>query len=128
MKLLLDTHIWLWHLLGDAQLSRTHRHLIEDEGTDLLISSISIWEAHLMIEKDRLPVTEPPGVWVRKALRAMQVREAAITFAIAIRSRSVGLKHQDPADRFIAATATELKVPLLTADDRIRSCPDLRCL
>ncbi len=128
MKVLLDTHVWLWHLLGDPQLSRTYRHLIEDENTDLVISSITIWEAHLLIEKDRLPVTEPPGVWLRHALRAMQVREAPITFAIAMRSRSVGLLHQDPADRFIAATALEMKLPLITADDRIRSCPDLRCL
>ena len=128
MKVLLDTHVWLWYLLGDPHLSQTHRHLIEDESIELLLSSISVWEAHLLIEKDRLPVTSPPADWIRSALRTLQVREAGVTFAIAVRSRTLALQHQDPADRFIAATALELKAPLLTADERLLACPDLRCL
>jgi PIN domain nuclease of toxin-antitoxin system len=128
MKVVLDTHVWLWYLLGDPHLSQTHRHLIEDESIDLSLSSISIWEAHLLIEKERLPVSDPPDVWIRNALRTLQVREAGVTFAIAVRSRTVALTHQDPGDRFIAATAIELKAPLLTADERLRACPDLRCL
>ena len=128
MKVLLDTHVWLWYLLGDNRLSRTQRNIIEDETTDLVLSSISIWEAHLLIEKNRLPVDEPPGIWVKSALRTLQVREAGVTFAIALRSRSLALDHQNPADRFIAATAIELKASLLTGDERIPACPDVRCL
>jgi len=128
VKVLLDTHIWLWYLLGDDRLSRTHRNIIDDETVDLSLSSISIWEAHLLIEKQRLPVTEAPGVWIWNALQTLQVREAGITFAIALRSRSLALSHQDPADRFIGATSIELKAPLLTADERLRACSDLHCL
>ena len=51
-----------------------------------------------------------------------------INETIATRSRSIMLDHQDPADRFIAATAAEMKVPLLTADQRLLACPDIRCL
>jgi len=128
MKVLLDTHVWLWYLLGDPQMSQTHRTLIEDEGTDLYLSSISVWEAHLLIEKQRLPVTDGPREWIAQALRALQVRESGITFGIAMRSRSLALDYQDPADRFIAATAIETKMPLLTVDERLRACPELRCL
>ena len=81
-----------------------------------------------MIEKNRLPVDDPPGVWIRNALRILHVREAGVTFAIALRSRSVALDHQDPADRFIAATAIELKAALLTADASLLACADVRCL
>lgn len=128
MKVLLDTHIWLWYLLGDGRLSQSHRDIIDDEVVDLSLSSISIWEAHLFIEKERLPVNEAPGVWIRKALHTLQVREAGITFAIALRSRSLALSHQDPADRFIGATSIEMKAPLLTVDERLRACPDIHCL
>jgi len=128
VKVLLDTHIWLWYLLGDDRLSQSHRNIIDDETVDLSLSSISIWEAHLLIEKERLPVNEAPGVWIRNALRTLQVREAGITFAIALRSRSLALSHQDPADRFIGATSIEMKAPLLTVDERLRVCPDIHCL
>jgi PIN domain nuclease of toxin-antitoxin system len=127
VKVLLDTHTWLWYLLGHHQLSKRHRKIIEDESTELSLSSISIWEVHLLIEKNRLPVNEPPAIWIKNALGMLQVREAGITFAIALRSRSLALNNQDPADRFIAATAIEMKVPLLTADERLLACPDIRC-
>ena len=128
MKVLLDTHVWLWYLLGDDRLSLTHRNIIDDETVDLLLSSISVWEAHLLIEKQRLPISEAPEVWIWNALRTLQVREAGITFAIALRSRSLALPHHDPADRFIGATSIEMKAPLLTADERLLACSDLHCL
>lgn len=128
MKLLLDTHIWIWYLLGDARLSRTHRTLMEDDDNELLLSSISVWEAHMLIEKKRLVVSTGPAAWIRQALRSVQVRETGITFAIAVRSRALAVEHQDPADRFIAATAIEMKLPLLTADQHLLDFPEIRCL
>lgn len=114
--------------LADDRLSQTHRNIIEDENTELFLSPISIWETHLLIEKNRLPVDEAPGVWIQKALKALPVREAGISFAIALRSRSLTVAHQDPADRFIAATAIEMKASLLTADARLLACAEIRCL
>jgi PIN domain nuclease of toxin-antitoxin system len=128
VRVLLDTHIWLWYLLGDERLSAKHRQIIEDEQTDLALSSISIWETHRLIERGRLPVTVPAAEWIQLALRTLPVREAGLTFAIAIRSRSIPLAHPDPADRFIAATAIETKAPLLTADERLLACAGLHCI
>jgi PIN domain nuclease of toxin-antitoxin system len=116
MKAMLDTHVWLWYLLGDERLSPRIREIIGDDEVELWLSPVSIWEAHLLIERERLPVTEPPSLWVKKALRLLPVREASLTFAIAVRSRAVSLTHQDPVDRFIAATAPEMSLPLLTVD------------
>ena len=127
MRALFDTHTWLWYLRGSKRLSATHRRIIEDETTELWLSPISIWEVHLLIEKGRMKVGEPPATWIRNALHALRVREAAITFAIARRSRSVGLQHDDPADRFIAATALEMKLTLLTEDERLVRCRELNC-
>jgi PIN domain nuclease of toxin-antitoxin system len=52
-------------------------------------------------------------------LRSSHVYEAALTYAIAMRSRQIQLPHQDPADRFIAATAIEYAFPLITADEHL---------
>ena len=128
MRVVLDTHVWIWYLLGDSRLTDAHRRTIEDQGVELWISAITVWEAHLLIERGRLPVTQPASVWIPLALRTLPVREAAITFAIATRSRALTLMHEDPADRFIAATAVEMKAPLLTSDDRLLACPQLQAL
>lgn len=80
----------------------------------------------MLIEKNRLPADEAPSGWIQKALRVLPVREAGISFAIALRSRSLTVAHQDPADRFSAATATELKASLLTANARLAAYGDIR--
>lgn len=114
--------------LADDRLSQTHRNSIEDENAELFLSPISIWETHLLIEKNRLPVDEAPGISIRKALKALPVREAGSSFATALRLRSLTVAHQDPADRFIAATAIEMKASILTADERLLACRAIGCL
>jgi PIN domain nuclease of toxin-antitoxin system len=128
MKVILDTHIWLWYMLGDKQLPSSHREMIADENVELWLSPISIWEAHLLIERERLSIRESAAAWIKRALQLLPVREAGLTFAIARRSRMLAVSHQDPADRFIAATAIELDIPLLTADKRLKDCSDLNCI
>ncbi|MCC6540135.1 MAG: type II toxin-antitoxin system VapC family toxin [Bryobacterales bacterium] len=129
MRLLLDTHVWLWFLAGDKRLSRRQRQAIEDPAAVLFLSPISLWETCLLIEQGRLPAKAgSTHQWIEQARQALPVREAPLTFAIAALSRQIDLPHQDPADRFIAATALELKMPLLTSDERLAGCEGLRCL
>ena len=128
MKVLLDTHVWLWCLLADKRLAKTHRALIEDPETEIFLSPISIWEAHLLIERQRLPVNGSATQWVKLALTALPIREARLTFAIAQLSRSLKLTHGDPADRFIAATSAAMKIPLMTADANLLRCADIQCI
>ncbi len=115
-------------MLGDSRLSAKHKHCIEKADNDVLLSPISIWEFHLLVEKGRLVVDQPEGLWIQTALRTLTVREAPLTFAVAARSRALKMEHEDPADRFIAATAIEMKIPLLTNDDKILACRDVQFL
>lgn len=82
----------------------------------------------MAIERRRMVIAESPAAWLRTALQKLPVREASVTFAIAMRSRTIGLKHSDPGDRFIGATAVELGIPLLTSDPLLRACKEIRCL
>ena len=87
MRLLLDTHIWVWSQLAPHRLTRKVRRALEDSGAELWLSPISVWELLLLIERRRVAVTGDPGLWVQDALRAGPFREAPLTHAVALESR-----------------------------------------
>lgn len=128
MRVLLDTHVWLWFVTGESRMPDRFRAIIEDPANELWLSPLSFWETHLLLKRGRLPARHSPAAWIAAAQRACPVREAVLTFAIAVRARTIEVRHQDPVDRFIAATAIEMKLPLLTADAHLRECPGLNCL
>ena len=119
MRLLLDTHIWIWSLLEPARLSRRVRAELESPENELWLSPVSVWELLVLIEKGRVVVDKDPVAWVAEVSRAVSLREASLTHDVAVESRVVDLPHQDPADRFLAATARVYDLTLVTADDRL---------
>jgi PIN domain nuclease of toxin-antitoxin system len=119
VRLLLDTHIWIWSLLDPAKLSKKVRAELESPDNELWLSPISTWELLILIEKGRVAVDKDPVPWVADVSRAVALREASLTHEVAVESRVVDLPHQDPADRFLAATARVYDLTLVTADDRL---------
>lgn len=119
MKLLLDTHIWVWALLDPDRLSPTVRAALASSENELWLSPISIWEALLLAERGRIRVDTTPTEWVERMVQALPRREAALTHDIAVASRQLKLSHEDPADRFLAATAQVMGLTLVTADARL---------
>ena len=128
MTLLLDTHVWLWSLLEPARLSDQARDLLAAPGTELHLSPISLWETLLLAERGRLALEPDAQSWLGKAMSISPVTETPLTFDVALASRSIALTHQDPADRFIAASAKLFSLTLLTADKRLLECRDLDVL
>ena len=124
MKLLLDTHIWLWALLEPERLTPMVSAALESPENELWLSPISIWEATVLAERGRVVVNAAPAEWVREMVRAIPRREAPLTHDIAVASRQLSLPHQDPADRFIAATALVMGLTLVTADERLLRCSE----
>lgn len=116
MKLLLDTHIWLWYLLGNDRLSVELKAVIADPLTELWLSPISIWETIILAEKERISLRPDVSSWINLSLKNLETREAVLNNEIAILSRQIELPHQDPADRFIAATAIFYELTLATVD------------
>ena len=119
VKLLLDTHIWLWYALSDPQLSENLRTLIASETTELWLSPISIWEVLLLTEKGRISLQLDTATWIDQSIKALAICEAPLNHQIALLSRQIDLPHQDPADRFIAATAIHYQLQLATVDTRL---------
>lgn len=124
MKLLLDTHIWLWALLEPERLTATVTAALESPENELWLSPISVWEAMVLAERGRIAINAAPADWVQEMVRAIPRQEAPLTHDIAVASRQLSLSHQDPADRFLAATAQVMRLTLVTADDRLLHCTD----
>ena len=119
MKLLLDTHILLWSLLEPEQLRYNLIRELENPANQLWLSPISLWEIMILVEKGRVVLTTEPARWIRSLFDKFPFYEAPINREVAIQSRTVKLSHQDPADRFLAATAMVYDLTLVTADTRL---------
>lgn len=128
MNLLLDTHVWIWGILEPDRFSGRALSELEGEEAVRWLSPISLWETHLLVEKGRIQVAESPAEWVAAAWAEGVCREAALTAEVAIASRSLTLPTQDPADRFIAATALVCGFVLVTADQTLARVPGVEVL
>ncbi|MGH7822424.1 MAG: type II toxin-antitoxin system VapC family toxin [Candidatus Binatia bacterium] len=129
MRLLLDTHTWLWQLLEPERLSRRASAALEDSDSELHLSPLSVWEALLLAEKRRVTLEPDPVSWVREALRASPVRSTELTPEVAIRSRQLeGFEVRDPVDRFLVATCIVGEMTLVTRDKRMRKYRKVRTL
>jgi PIN domain nuclease of toxin-antitoxin system len=110
MRLLLDTHIWLWSLLEPERLGRGVQRKLTDPASQLWLSPISIWELSVLLRRGRVTIDggfhEP-------------LREAPLTHEVAMAAHDLELPHQDPADAFLAATATVFDLTLVTGDKRL---------
>lgn len=119
MKLLLDTHIWMWSFLSPGSLSPRVATALASRDTEIWLSPVTIWEAMLLIEKGRVVVNSEPAQWIEIALRSAPLREAPLTIEIALQSRLLKLRQEDPADRFLVATAKVYDLTLVTSDKKL---------
>lgn len=119
MKLLLDTHIWLWSVVEPVRLGRRARTALTRPQNEIWISPISVWEFLVLAGRRRVKLDVEPRRWVTEALARTPAQEAVLTSEVALRSREIMLAHPDPADRFLVATALVYGLTLVTADDSL---------
>ncbi|WP_411278883.1 type II toxin-antitoxin system VapC family toxin [Gemmatimonas sp.] len=119
MRVLLDTHVWIWLMLEPARLRRSTYERLSNPETVIHLSPISVWEAVLLVERGRLRVVGSARRWVESALAATPHRDAPLTTAVAMSSREISVPYNDPADRFLAATAAVFDLTLVTADQNL---------
>jgi PIN domain nuclease of toxin-antitoxin system len=128
LKLLLDTHIWVWSALEPERLSaRVARQLTNPEN-EVWLSAVSVWELRLLHDKGRVKLVPDAVSWINDNLRRLNIREAPLTFEVALAISSLKLPHNDPADGFIAATARVFGLTLVTADEQLAKLPDIAVL
>jgi PIN domain nuclease of toxin-antitoxin system len=119
VRLLLDTHIWVWSALDRGRISARLTGILENPSHELWLSPISLWEVLTLCQKQRLTLHPNPQAWISKVLDAVPMREAQITYQVAQETARVQLPHRDPADRFLVATARVFDLTLVTADEQL---------
>lgn len=116
MKLLLDTHTFLWFLENDARLSSTARTLIEDGDNEVYLSVGSLWEIAIKISLGKLQIRQAFETFVPEQLTLNTIELLHITVNNTSRLISLPFHHRDPFDRLLIAQALTADMPIVGAD------------
>lgn len=120
---LLDTHIWLWWLLGDGNLDSTEREALDllAEKRQISISWVSVWETEMLERKGRITLLPNITDWMHTASQPEVSNILPVDVSVVLAQRELPETfHADPADRLIAATSMLSGYPLATQDRKIR--------
>lgn len=115
MRLLLDTHVWLWLQYAPERLGRALA-LAEDPANELLLSAASSWEIAVKWSLGRLTLPEPPATYVPDRVITSGVVPLPVHHAHALAVASLPPHHRDPFDRLLVVQATAEGASLVTAD------------
>jgi PIN domain nuclease of toxin-antitoxin system len=128
VKFLLDTHVWIWLLSNPAKLSPTVSKTLADAKNEIWLSPVSVWELTILAAKGRAVAAANIEEWIRNALRTAPLKEAPLTFDVALATNAFRARHRDPADAFLAATAKVYGLTLVTADAALLASKEIATL
>jgi len=116
MRLLLDTHAFLWFVTDDPQLSDTARSLVADLSNDVLLSPASYWEIAIKVSLGKYPLTVPFEAFFKRGIEDGKMRILPILVPHAAVLSSLPMHHKDPFDRMIISQALAEQVPVVSVD------------
>jgi PIN domain nuclease of toxin-antitoxin system len=121
MKILLDTHAFLWAITDDSRMPARVRKLME--ASDCWFSVASIWETVVKVQSGKMSLPLPAGPFLVSELVASGVRILPITLDHVLRVERLELHHRDPFDRVLIAQSIEENLPVLTTDPLFKKYP-----
>lgn len=120
MRLLLDTHAWIWLVQGKSRIAPVVRQLERSSSRgELFLCSASIYEATLLGINERVRMLPTPHAWIDEAVAASRVAVVPIDHAIARDAATATALHGDPFDRFIVHAAIQTSAKLVTVDQKL---------
>ncbi|MDF0554798.1 type II toxin-antitoxin system VapC family toxin [Kamptonema sp. UHCC 0994] len=123
MRLLLDTHTFIWFIINSPQLNLTVKQLIEDEKNEKLVSIASIWEIAIKQNTGKLSFGLPFQEFVEQQLSVNSISLQNINLDHINVIESLPLHHRDPFDRLIIAQGMVEHLPILSADSIFDAYP-----
>jgi PIN domain nuclease of toxin-antitoxin system len=115
MKLLLDTHVWLWLQVAPERLGDALPQ-VEDRANDLLLSAASAWEIAIKWRLGKLELPEPPSTYVPSRMMSSGVVALPVSHAHAVAVADLPLHHADPFDRLLIVQAMAEQAAIVSAD------------
>jgi PIN domain nuclease of toxin-antitoxin system len=116
LRLLVDTHCWLWYLLAPERLNPQAQEILREPGNEIFFSVASIWEIVVKFALGKLELPLPPSEYIPNRIATLGHQSLPIRQDHVIRIESLPLHHRDPFDRILVAQAQVESLPLLTAD------------
>lgn len=121
MRLLLDTHIFLWFLSGDARLPAAWVNIIRDPANEVFVSVVTVWETIVKYQAGKLPLPQPPEVYLLQGRQRHQFSSLTMDEASAVQLTKLPPLHRDPFDRMLICQALQHGLTLVTVDRDIRA-------
>ena len=116
MRVLLDTHAFLWWIEDATTLSKRARTAISNAGNECLLSLASCWEMAIKLSLGKLRLPSTIERFIPEQLAANSIRQLAIDFRHVARVATLPFHHRDPFDRLLAAQALEERCVVVSAD------------
>jgi PIN domain nuclease of toxin-antitoxin system len=120
MKFLLDTHIFLWFISGDRRLPKLVRNKIQTFENEVYFSVISVWEAVIKYQIGKLPLPEPPNIYLPKQRAKHFISSLELDEASVIKLAELPSIHRDPFDRMLICQALTHEMTIITSDEYVR--------
>jgi len=127
VKVLLDTHVFLWLVSDHPNLSTTAKEIFLDDSNELLLSAVTGFEIAVKHGLGKLKLSEPPAIFIRRRIDNNNLVELAVTMEHATHLQNLPLHHRDPFDRLLIAQSMVEGIPLLTADRQLSAYP-IKCI
>jgi PIN domain nuclease of toxin-antitoxin system len=116
MRLLLDTHVFLWYITADPKLPATFRAAIQDPANDVYLSTASVWEAVIKHALNKLPVPELPAEYLPRQREAHGIASLPVDEGAMVHLAGLPPFHRDPFDRMLVAQALQHGLTIATVD------------
>lgn len=126
MRVLLDTHTFLWFVLGDSKLSGTAKRQIEDQQSDKLLSPASYWEIAIKISLGKYTLPQPYEQFIRKAIGDNGFIILPVELRHTAALTNLPFHHRDPFDRLIIAQAMVEQISVISGDSVFDAYPITR--
>jgi PIN domain nuclease of toxin-antitoxin system len=117
VKILLDTHSFIWFIEGNTSLKNESRALIENPDNEVFLSIASIWEMAIKASLSKLELSQPPEVLLPSQLSLNNIKILDISVSHALAVAKLPLHHRDPFDRLLIAQSLVEDMPILTVDN-----------
>jgi PIN domain nuclease of toxin-antitoxin system len=121
MRILLDTHIFLWFINGDTHLSIDVRDAIRDPDNEVYLSAVSVWEAIVKYQLGKLPLPEHPGTYLPKQRDLHQITSLSLDESSVVHLAKLPPLHRDPFDRMLICQALQNRLTIATVDAAVRA-------
>ena len=123
MRILVDTHVFLWYISADSRLPVNFLNAIRNPANDVILSTASVWEAVIKYAAGKLPLPEPPAEYLPRQREADRIASLPVEEDAFVHLAGLPPLHRDPFDRMLIAQSLQHGLTLATVDDAIRAYP-----